>query len=202
MRIKICGITNSEDLGKAVFYGATSVGFVFHKKSPRYVSPSKARKLVEELPPFVTPVGVFVNLKERAIKDICRFTRINTIQLHGDEEMDFCRRLKEYKIIKGFRVNDKFDMKAVNRYKVDAYLFDAFQEDSYGGTGKSFQWRLLERVKFERPVILSGGLTPENVKEAISIVQPFAVDVSSGVERIAGVKDPKKIRAFIEAVKS
>jgi phosphoribosylanthranilate isomerase len=203
MRTKICGITNKEDLVKAVYYGAWAVGFVFYKKSPRYVSPSRVRRLVEDLPPFVTPVGVFLDSGERAIRDVCHFARIRTIQLHGDEEPNFCKRFKDFKIIKAFRVTDDFDVSQVMKYKVDAWLFDAYQENVYGGTGKTFNWHLLKGKKFERPVILSGGLSAENIQEAIAAtqeIQPFAVDVSSGVERSPGLKDPQKIRAFFEAL--
>lgn len=200
VKVKICGITNIDDALKAVFYGATALGFIFHKKSPRYVSPSRAKRLIDALPPLVTPVGVFVDLKERAIHDICRFTGIQTVQLHGVEEPAFCLRLKKnYKVIKGFRVNDDFRLANVQKYKVDAWLFDAFVDGQEGGTGQTFNWRLLEGVKFERPVILSGGLTAANVAEGIGLVKPYAVDVSSGVERTPGIKDPQKIRDFMTA---
>ena len=201
VKVKMCGITNQEDLGKAVFYGAWAVGFVFHKKSPRYVSPSKARKLVEEMPPFITPVGVFVNLKERAVRDILKFTRINTVQFHGDEEPAYCKRFKEYKQIKAFRVSQDFNIKMVSKYKVDAYLFDTYQDAVFGGTGKIFNWDVIKGVKFDKPVILSGGLTAENAKEGVEAVKPYAVDVSSGMEKAPGIKDPKKIRAFMDALK-
>ena len=201
MRVKICGITNLEDALKAVYYGADAIGFIFYKKSPRYVSPSKARKIIEGLPPFVTPVGVFVNQKERAVRDVCRFTRISTVQFHGDEDTVFCKRFKDYKIIKAFRIGLDFNTERVNKYKVDAVLFDAYQEDQYGGTGKAFKWDLIKNEKVNKPVILSGGLTPENVAEGIATIKPFGVDVSSGVEKMPGIKNPKLIRAFFEAVK-
>ena len=158
IKVKVCGITNQEDALKAVYYGAWALGFVFYNKSPRYISPSKARKIIEALPPFVTPVGVFVNHKERAIRDICQFTRINTIQLHGDEEPAFCKRFKDYKIIKAFRVGEKVDFNSLSKYKVDAYLFDTYEENAFGGTGKTFNWELLSGRKFDKPYILAGGL--------------------------------------------
>jgi phosphoribosylanthranilate isomerase len=203
VKVKICGITNHEDAQKAVYYGAWAAGFIFHKKSPRYVSPSKARRIIEALPPFVTPVGVFVDLKERAIHDICRFTRIRTVQLHGGEEPAFCSRLKkDYTVIKAFRVSGDFRLAETQKYKTaaGAYLFDAFVEGVEGGTGRSFNWRLLEGVKFDRPAILSGGLTPENVAEGAALVKPYAVDVCGGVEKSPGLKDPKKIRDFMAAL--
>ena len=199
MKVKICGITNHEDAQKAMYYGAYAAGFIFHKKSPRYVSPSKARKLIEALPPFIVPVGVFVDLKEKAVRDICQFTRIRTVQFHGEETPLYCKRFTDYKIIKAFRVNDMFDPVGVRKYKVDAYLFDTFQENVIGGTGKTFNWEVLKGHKFEKPVILSGGLTAENVADAIGSVNPYAVDVSSGVEKSPGIKDPRKIREFMKA---
>ncbi|MCA9392649.1 MAG: phosphoribosylanthranilate isomerase [Candidatus Omnitrophica bacterium] len=199
MKVKICGITNHEDAQKAMYYGAYAAGFIFHKKSPRYVSPSKARKLIEALPPFIVPVGVFVDLKEKAVRDICQFTRIRTVQFHGEETPLYCKRFTDYKIIKAFRVNDMFDPVGVRKYKVDAYLFDTYQENVIGGTGKTFNWEVLKGHKFEKPVILSGGLTAENVADAIGSVNPYAVDVSSGVEKTPGIKDPRKIREFMKA---
>ena len=182
-RVKICGITNEDDAMKATVHGAYAVGFIFVKKSPRYISPSRARKIIEKLPPFVTPVGVFADQKERAVKDIIKFTRITAVQFHGDEPPKYCKRFTECKIIKAFRVYDLFDFGQVARYKVDAYLFDTFQENVQGGTGKTFNWDLLKGRKFDRPVILSGGLTSENVVEGIETIKPFAVDVSSGIEK-------------------
>lgn len=202
MKVKICGITNHEDAQKAVYYGAHAVGFIFHKKSPRYISPSKARKVIESLPPLIVPVGVFVDLKEQAVRDICHFTRIKTVQFHGDEKPVYCKRFSDFKIIKAFRIYDMFDFTTVEKYKVDAYLFDTFQENISGGTGKTFNWRLLKDRKFTRPIILSGGLTADNIKNGIAEVQPYAVDVSSGLEKSPGIKDPVKIREFMNAIQA
>ena len=201
IKIKICGITNRDDALRAVTCGAWALGFIFYKKSPRYASPSKVRKIVEDLPPFVTPVGVFVNTREGAIRDICRFTRINTVQLHGEEEAASCRRLRDYKIIKAFRINDQFNFNLVDSYDVDAYLFDTYHENMAGGTGKTFNWNLLKDKKFKRPFILSGGLNSQNIRDAVDAVRPFMVDVSSGVEDAPGVKNHRKIRDFIQVVK-
>lgn len=197
VKVKICGITNSDDALKAAHYGATAVGFVFHKKSPRYVSPSKVKKIINELPPFVTPVGVFVNLNDRAIRDICRFTGIRTLQFHGNEDPGMCQRFaREYNVIKAFRVDDAFNFEQVEKYKVSGYLFDTYHESAFGGTGKQFNWELLKGKKFARPVILSGGLNAGNIKQAIDTIQPYAVDISSGVEKSPGIKDPRLIRDF------
>jgi len=200
VKAKICGITNIEDANKAVYYGAWALGFIFYKKSPRYISPSKARRIVDQLPPFITPVGVFVNQKERAIKEVCRFANVSTIQLHGEEDANFCRRLKNFKIIKSFRVSDQFDFRVVKNYNVNAILFDTYQENQYGGTGKEFNWDVLADIKFDCPYILSGGLKSENLQEALSKLDPFAVDVSSGVEKSPGIKNPRSIRAFMETL--
>jgi phosphoribosylanthranilate isomerase len=200
MRVKLCGITNHEDAQKAVYYGAWAVGFIFYKKSPRYASPSKVKKIIEELPPFITPVGVFVNQNEKAVKDICRFTRIRTVQFHGDETAVYCKRFKDYKIIKAFRVGSFLEQKMIEKFKVDAYLFDAYQPDAYGGTGKTFNWDLINKTTFNRPVILSGGLKESNIQAAIAAVRPYAVDVSSSLEKTPGIKDPRKIRAFFNTI--
>lgn len=200
-KVKVCGITNDDDMMKAAVHGAWAVGFIFVKASPRYVSPSRVRKMLEKLPPFVTPVGVFANQSERAVKDILKFTRISTVQFHGEEPPKYCKRFTECKIIKAFRVRDIFDFSQVSRYKVDAYLFDTYQENVLGGSGQTFNWDLLKGQKFERPVILSGGLQGENVLQAIETLQPYAVDVCSGIEKEPGQKDPRKLRTFLDLVK-
>ncbi len=200
-RVKICGITSIEDAQMALNAGASALGFIFDKKSPRYVSPSKVRPIIEALPPFVTPVGVFVNGSEHAVRDICRLARIATVQFHGEESPGYCKRFKHFKIIKAFRVNDFFDFKSVLQYKVDAYLFDTFSEAAAGGTGKTFNWDLLKNHKFDKPVILSGGLNPENVRQAVDTLAPYAVDVSSGVEKSPGVKGYQLVQAFFTALR-
>ena len=202
VRVKVCGITNSEDALKAVYYGAWAIGFIFTKKSPRYVSPSRVRKIIETLPPFVVPVGVFVDQSERAVRDICKFTRINTVQFHGEETAVYCKRFKDFKVIKAFRIGDYFPGDSIKKYKVDAYLFDTYEKGVDGGTGKVFNWDIIKEQKIEKPVILSGGLNPSNVIEAISSVRPSAVDVSSGVEAYPGRKDEGLLREFMSTVKS
>lgn len=201
VKVKVCGITNQEDALKAVYYGAWALGFIFYKDSPRAISPSRVRKIVEQLPPFVTAVGVFVNQKEGAIRDICQFTRIHTIQLHGDEDPHFCKRLQDYKIIKAFRVKNRFDPSNLSAYKVDAYLLDTFEENSLGGTGQIFNWELIKDIKFNKPFILAGGLTSKNIPEALKILSPYAVDVSSGVEKSPGVKDGRLLKELFDSLK-
>ncbi len=199
-KVKICGITNIEDALKVVYYGAWAVGFVFYKKSPRYVSPSRAKKVIEALPPFVTPVGVFVNQSEKAVRDICKFTNIQTLQFHGEEKAVYCKRFTGFKIIKAFRIGQVFDFEQIKKYKVDAYLFDTYQEDIQGGTGKTFNWKSLAAQKIDKPFILSGGLSAQNINEALNVVDPYAVDVSSSVEQSPGVKKPRLIREFFQAL--
>ncbi len=198
VKVKVCGLTNVEDAKKAVYYGAWAVGFIFSKKSPRYVSPSRARKIIEALPPFVTPVGVFVDQSERAVRDICKFTRIRTLQFHGEEKPVYCKRFGDYKIIKAFRIGEFFPLDLINKYKVDAFLFDTYQEGVEGGTGTTFNWDILKDQKITKPVILSGGLNAQNIQKALDTVKPYAVDVSSGVEKSPGIKDPRLIRAFFD----
>ena len=199
-RVKICGITNLTDAQMGVKAGAWALGFIFYKKSPRYVSPSKVRKIIEHLPPFITPVGVFVNHKEGAVRDICQVTRIHTVQFHGEEDPGFCKRFKDYKIIKAFRVGQDFDMSQLLKYKVDAYLLDTAQGGEYGGTGVPFNWDLIKGKTLNKPLILSGGLNAQNVPEALASIKPFAVDVCSGVEQKSGMKDYQKVMDFIGAI--
>ena len=200
-RIKICGITNKDDALTAVRLGASALGFVFYKKSPRYVSPYKARKIIEILPPFVVPVGVFVNQQEGALKDIVNFCGITTVQLHGDEPPVYCRRLKQFKLIKAFRIKDHVDWDAVNQYEtISGLLFDAYHEDQYGGGGRSFNWDLLNEKKISKPLILSGGLNAQNAVEALNCVKPYALDVSSGVEAAPGKKDHLMLEEFFRVV--
>jgi phosphoribosylanthranilate isomerase len=202
-RVKICGITDKDDAFKAIKFGADALGFVFYKKSPRYVSPSRARNIISVLPPFVSTVGVFVNERIGAMQDIGSFCGLNALQLHGDEDHHYCHRLKRYpfKIIKGFRVGPDFDFEVVKKYDVDALLFDTFQEGVPGGTGATFNWDLLVQADIKGSFILSGGLNHENIIDAVKTVKPFAVDVSSGIEREPGLKDHRKMMSFIKNAK-
>lgn len=203
VRIKVCGITNEKDAIKAANLGAWAIGFIFYKKSPRFISPFKAKKIIEQMPPFVTPVGVFVNHNLGAMRDIISHTGIRVVQLHGDEDHHFCHRLKRYqvKIIKAFSVGPEFTPAVIEPYKVDAYLFDTFSKDAYGGTGKSFDWNVLRDVKsMNVPIILSGGLNNQNVIEPVNALKPYAVDVNSGVEESPGKKDHGKMKEFIDVV--
>ncbi len=200
-RIKICGITNKDDALLAVQLGASALGFIFYKKSPRYVSAYKVRKIIEDLPPFVVPVGVFVNQKEGAVKDIVDFCGITTIQLHGDETAAYCQRFSRCKTIKAFRWKEGFDWNILAEYKtVSAYLFDTYQEEQYGGSGKTFNWDFLKGKKLDKPIILAGGINPKNVSAAIETVNPYAIDVSSGVEQSPGKKDPQLLQELFQKI--
>lgn len=200
MRVKICGITNSEDAQAAVDSGADALGFVF-VKSPRQVTKEQAGEIIENLPPFVTPVGVFVDEQVDKVKEICDFCNITTVQLHGNEDPLYLNDLIGYTIIKAFRINDEDDLKPLAKYRADAFLLDSYVKGAIGGTGVTFKWELARQAYKYGTIVLSGGLTPENVKEAIHMVKPYAVDVSSGVESSPGKKDKQLIKRFIRNVK-
>ncbi|MCY3714356.1 MAG: phosphoribosylanthranilate isomerase [Gemmatimonadetes bacterium] len=198
VRIKICGITNEADAAAAVRAGADALGFIFYGGSPRCVAPGRAAEIVAGLPPFVVPVGVFVNAAADDVDGICEAAGIQVVQLHGDEPPGFCEMLGR-PVIKAFRVRDASWKSAAAAYSVGAVLLDTFAEDRYGGTGTTFDWRLVEGSP--HPVILSGGLNPDNVAEAVRSVRPYGVDTGSGVEREPGRKDHGRIRAFVEAAR-
>ena len=199
-RIKICGITNREDALCAVDAGADALGFVFYEKSPRYVLPEKVRQIISELPPFVTTVGLFVNADSDTIRQTMRISGLNVIQLHGDESAEDCC-LNPYSVIKAVRIKDADSLAGIDRYNVSALLLDAWNDQQYGGTGESFDWQLAKSLTAGQPLILAGGLNPDNVAEAIRVVNPYGVDVSSGVEERPGYKDHTKLRKFIQQVR-
>ena len=200
-RVKVCGITNSEDALRAVELGADALGFIFYKGSRRYIDPRDASEIISVLPPFVSAVGVFVNQGIDEINEAAEMSGIDTVQLHGDESPEFCAVLP-YKVIKAVRVKDGVDIDEVELYPVRAILFDKHSDELYGGTGSSFDWGVLNGIKISKKVILSGGLTPDNVSRAIKLVRPYGVDVSTGVEDSPGRKNHIKMRKFIEAVKN
>jgi phosphoribosylanthranilate isomerase len=201
VRVKICGITRPEDAQCAVEAGADALGFVFYEKSPRYVTPERARRIVAALPPFVTAVGVFFNEDPGIAQAILEECGIRIAQLHGDEPPEFCRRFS-CKVIKAFRIHDAPVPKdVIAGYHVDAFLLDTYHPDRPGGTGMRFRWEAALPFKEYGPVILAGGLDPENVADAVRAVKPYAVDVSSGVERAPGVKDPSRIWEFVQRVR-
>jgi len=201
VKVKICGITNLEDARAAVDSGADALGFVFFKKSPRYISPSNALKIIKKLPPFISSVGVFVNEKKETIEKIVSQTGINIIQLHGDEPPSACSLSKP--VVKAIRVKSIESLDIVSKYKdkVSAFLLDAYTPEVFGGAGQIFNWDIAVEARQFGRVILAGGLTPDNIEKAVRYVHPYAVDVSSGVEAEKGVKDHKMIRLFIEKAK-
>jgi len=199
VKVKICGITNLEDALAAVEWGADALGFVF-APSPRQVTRQQVASIVAELPPFVSKVGVFVDSQLQEIIETMRACSLNLAQLHGSESPDFCQALFPG-VIKSFRVKDESVFDLLPRYKASAYLMDSYQAALKGGTGQSFDWGIAKKAARYGLIILSGGLTPENVRQAIAQVQPYAVDVCSGVEAKPGKKDHGKLRAFLEAVK-
>ena len=203
VRVKICGITNLEDAQAAVDAGADALGFVFCESSPRKLSAGIAAEIIARLPPFVAKAGVFVNANEESVRGAVGECGLDTLQFHGDETPEFCRKFSPLKVYKAFRIQDLESLQALPAYKTDAWLLDSFVPDKPGGTGATFNWDLAaEAKKIGRPVILAGGLTPENVAEAVRKVRPFAVDVSSGVESSPGKKDHTKVRRFIAAAKA
>ena len=201
VRIKICGITNIEDALLSVDLGASALGFVFYKGSKRYIKPDNAQSIISKLPPFVTTVGVFANQELEEIKKIKGKAGFDAFQLHGDESPDFCMEL-EGKVIKAIRVKDSIDPKVIESYPTQAILIDNYSTEAYGGTGETFGWEILKGFDTSKKIVLSGGLTPENVAQAIRIVNPYAVDVSTGVEASPGKKNPDKLKRFIEAARN
>lgn len=201
VKIKICGMTRLEDALLAIEGGADAVGFIFYKKSPRAVSMKTVRGIVAALPPFVETVGVFVDETAERINRVAEFCGLDAVQLHGDESPAFCKKIRR-KVIKAVRVKDADSISRLADYQVSGILLDSFNENQRGGTGNVFDWNLARRAKKFGPVILAGGLGPANVGEAIRRVQPYGVDACSGVERSPGVKDPKKMRAFLRAART
>ncbi len=199
-RVKICGITNIEDARHASACGADALGFVFYPGSPRFVDPDQARRIIAELPPFITTVGLFVNETPARIREMVEFCGLNTVQLHGDEEPEQCD-YPPCRVIKALRLQDDMDETAFTSYQVSALLLDAYVPDRFGGTGKRCDWDKAAKVAASHRVILAGGLSPDNVAEAVCKVHPYGVDVSSGVERTPGQKDPEKVAMFIRMAK-
>ncbi len=191
-----------EDALVSVDYGCDALGFVFYKKSPRYIEPDKARDIIERLPKNIIKIGVFVDAEEEIIKCIAKLCKLDMLQFHGKESPEFCKKFKGYKIIKAFRVRNKINLSKILIYKTFAYLFDTFVQSMPGGTGKTFNWKFLDNIgRINCPVFLSGGLNAENVKEAIKIVNPAWVDASSSLEIRPGKKDYNKVKEFVTVVK-
>jgi phosphoribosylanthranilate isomerase len=201
-RVKICGITNLADAQVAVEAGADALGFNFYEKSPRFVSLKTTSEISKQLPPFIMRVGIFVNAPEDFVLTAIAECNLTMLQFHGDEQPEFCTQFGLMSM-KAFRIRDEKSLAELPNYKTDAYLLDAFSSTTPGGTGEKFNWELaVEAQKFGKPIFLAGGLTPENIAEAVRKVKPFGVDVSSGVEISPGKKDHAKVQAFIQAAKT
>ncbi len=200
IKIKICGITNLEDAIASADAGVDALGFNFYKKSPRCIEPEKAAEIIGQLPPFVMPVGIFVNEREEKIREIQQLACLQALQFHGDESPEFCQRFGA-RVIKAFQIKDKESLKNMAHYHVGAFLLDSYRDGVRGGTGVTFDWHLAVVAKTFGKVILAGGLTPENVAEAVKLVQPYGVDVTGGVEKEKGIKDHAKIKKFITEVR-
>ncbi|MGH7975271.1 MAG: phosphoribosylanthranilate isomerase [Limisphaerales bacterium] len=200
-RVKICGITNLADAKVAVEAGADALGFNFYEKSPRFVSLQTAAEISKQLPPFILRTGVFVNAPEDFVLRAISKVGLTMLQFHGDEPPAFCAQFGLMSM-KAFRIRDESSLAELPKYATDAYLLDACSSEARGGTGEKFNWDLaIEAKKFGKPIFLAGGLTPENVADAIRKVQPFGVDVSSGVEISPGKKDRAKVAVFVRAAK-
>ncbi|MDO9528259.1 MAG: phosphoribosylanthranilate isomerase [Syntrophales bacterium] len=195
--IKICGMTNAADAMNAAQCGADALGFIFYPKSPRYILPEAARKIIDKLPRNVCKVGVFVNHEAKVIKEIVEVCGLDFIQLHGDESPRYCREFPKSILIKAISEQTS----QLSDYSVRAILIDACHPELYGGTGKKSDWDLAVAVKEHCPLILSGGLNLGNIEEALRIVSPDAVDINSGVEMLPGKKDSEKVRKIIEIVR-
>lgn len=204
MRIKICGITNREDAWTALDAGADALGFVFYAKSPRAVTPAVARTIIRDLPPFVVTVGVFVNEDPAIVRDAMDQCGLALAQLHGDETPAYCESLGR-PVVKAIRVKDRGAFLALAEYQgragVRGFLLDAFSEEAYGGTGRLSDWQLAAEAAKTASIVLAGGLTVENVADAVKAVRPYGIDVSSGVESAPGRKDASKVAAFIRAAR-
>ena len=199
-RVKICGITRTEDALAAVNAGADALGFVFYAPSPRYISIQQAGLIFDSLPPFINKVALFVNPSREEVDEALASLSIDVLQFHGDEDAAFCESFnKPY--LKAIRVQPGTDFsKLADDYKMaSGLLFDAFDSKQYGGTGHTFDWSLLPN-NYPTPLILAGGLTADNVCQAITETRPYAVDISSGVEQSKGLKDPQLIKQFMQEV--
>lgn len=205
-RVKICGITRWEDAALACELGAHALGFNFYEKSPRAIAPAAAWHIIRRLPPFVAPIGVFVNWQSSAVLALAKSLRLAAVQLHGDESSTCASECAHYiPVIRAFRVGAYFNLSQMDRYKsASAFLLDGAPSGEsavrFGGSGQTANWEIAREAARSHKIILAGGLTPENVAEGIRSVRPYAVDVASGVESAPGIKDPGKLRKFLAAI--
>ncbi len=197
--IKICGITNAEDALAVADCGSDAIGFIFYKESPRYISPKRAAEIIKQLPDHINPVGVFVNHHRDEIRRTIDLTGIKVIQLHGNETPDECD-YDSVKVWKAVRLVTMRELPGLEAFNVDAFLFDTFHKTLYGGTGQTGNWDIARKASEKYNVIVSGGLHPGNITRAISIVNPFGVDINSGIESAPGKKDKQKLLQLFETI--
>ncbi|MHC4753497.1 MAG: phosphoribosylanthranilate isomerase [Planctomycetota bacterium] len=200
VKVKICGITNYQDAATAVDMGADILGFNFYSKSPRYIAPGKAAKIINKLPAFIDTAGVFVDESIERIhetKDLCQ---LDWVQLHGDEDPEFCREFLSHnvRIMKAIRVKDRADIERVDSFFTDAILLDAFDPKKYGGTSLTFDWNIIGHI--DKRIFLAGGINPDNAVEAVKL-GVYGIDVCSGIEAEPGKKDHKKMKKLFENIR-
>jgi phosphoribosylanthranilate isomerase len=199
--VKICGNTNIDDAAAALNYGADLLGFIFYEKSPRYITPEKAGVIIKELKNKYTfeSIGVFVNPSEKYVNRTIGLSGVDMLQFHGEEPLSFIKQYNK-KIIKAFRIHNKNDFFKCSEYNTaDYFLLDTFSKDAYGGTGKVFDWEMLRDFGHSEKLFLAGGISSENISEAIEKIRPFGIDLCSSLEKSPGIKDHNKIKIFFEA---
>jgi phosphoribosylanthranilate isomerase len=200
VKVKICGITNYEDAAAALDMGADLLGFNFYAKSPRYIQPTKAIEIINKLPGFIDIAGVFVNERIEQIQETKNLCQLDWLQLHGDEDQNFCREFLSHnvKVMKAIRVKDQEDIKKVDDFFTDAILLDAFDPEKYGGTGLTFDWNVIGHIN--KRVFLAGGIKPDNAAQAVEL-GVYGIDVCSGIEAEPGKKDHKKMKKLFENIR-
>lgn len=207
-RIKMCGTTRAGDAQAAVHAGVDALGFIFVKTSPRYISPQQAADIIAGLPPFISRVGVFVNSSLADIQRIVDQSGLTQVQLHGDESSQLCLDVKTWSkscsVCKAFRIGEGSPPLNLRKYSrvVDSVLFDTFTKGTEGGTGKCFNWELIDSLQCDKPIILAGGLNPDNVTAALQKVAPYAIDINSGIEEAPGKKDHAKLYELVRQVRA
>ena len=207
-RIKMCGLTREKDVEAGVEAGLDALGFIFYRKSPRNVEPDFVRSVVAKMPPFTDCVGVFVNRGREEVEEIVEYCGLSHAQLHGSEDPKYCERIERFvspcRVVKAFRVSEESTREEFDPYAkvIHGYLLDTYVKGNAGGTGEIFDWSIIKRLNLQRPMILAGGLDPDNIEEALKQVQPFGVDVNSGVEIEPGIKDHAKLFEFVLKVRS
>jgi len=198
LKIKICGITNFEDAILCESSGADALGFIFYKNSKRYIDPEDAKQIIERLSPFTAKIGVFVNETPEFINNTASEIKLNAVQLHGEENPEVILDIY-FPVIKAFRINGSFDYSLLNRYESASFLLDSYSADAYGGTGKKFDWENIPGSLREK-IILSGGVSAENIEYIFNEIRPAAVDLASSVEKAPGKKDEKKVNEFFNKI--